>query len=65
MKTKEEINKLKEEYNALKEKLKDLTEEELKVVTGGFNVPDQQDSKDIHIYKNDVDKKQFKENFKK
>ena len=34
-KTKEELNALKEEVEALDEKLRELTEEELKQVTGG------------------------------
>ena len=35
MKTKEELNKIKEEVEAVNEKLVELTEEELKQVTGG------------------------------
>ena len=35
MKTAEELNALKEEAEALDEKLRELTEEELKQVTGG------------------------------
>lgn len=35
MKTKEELNALKEEIQTLNEKLAELTEEELKQVTGG------------------------------
>ena len=35
MKTKEQLKQLKEEYEALNIKLKELTEEELKLVTGG------------------------------
>ena len=35
MKTKEELNALKEEVEALNKKLAELTEEELKQVTGG------------------------------
>lgn len=34
-KTKEELTQLKKEYEALNNKLKDLTEEELKLVVGG------------------------------
>ena len=37
-KTKEELNKLKEEVEAVNEKLRELTEEELAHVTGGFFV---------------------------
>lgn len=36
MKTKEELGKLKEEYTELNKKLSELTEEELKQVTGGL-----------------------------
>ena len=36
MKTKEELNALKEEVEALNKKLAELTEDELKEVTGGF-----------------------------
>ena len=39
MKTKEELNALKEEVEALNKKLHELTEEELKQVTGGVGVP--------------------------
>ena len=35
-KTKEELNALKEEVNSVNEKLHELTEEELKQVTGGL-----------------------------
>ena len=35
-KTQEELNQLKKEYEALNSKLKELTEEELKLVTGGI-----------------------------
>ena len=35
-KTKEELNALKEEVEALDKKLRELTEEELKQVTGGI-----------------------------
>ena len=37
MKTKEELNALKEEVEALNKKLAELTEEELKQVTGGVD----------------------------
>ena len=36
MKTQEELNALREEVEALNKKLAELTEEELKQVTGGF-----------------------------
>ena len=35
MKTQEELRELKEEYEVLNKKLKELTEDELKLVTGG------------------------------
>ena len=38
MKTKEELNALKEEVETLNNKLKELTDDELKEVTGGTNV---------------------------
>ena len=38
MKTQEELNALKEEVVTLNEKLKELTEEELKQVTGGYDI---------------------------
>ena len=37
MKTKEELNALKEEVEVLNKKLRELTEDELKQVTGGVN----------------------------
>ena len=37
-KTKEELNTLKQEYEALNNKLKELTEDELSIVTGGNNL---------------------------
>ena len=39
MKTKEELKKLKEEYEKLNEKLKELSDDELKQVTGGNTSP--------------------------
>ena len=40
MKTKEELNALKEDVETLSKKLNGLTEEELKEVTGGYNIND-------------------------
>ena len=40
MKTKEELNALKEEVETLNKKLAELSEDELKAVTGGFAVKD-------------------------
>ena len=37
MKTKEELSALKDEYEALTQKLRELTEDELKQVTGGWH----------------------------
>ena len=39
MKTADELVALKEEVEALNEKLRELTEEELEQVTGGYHVP--------------------------
>ena len=39
MKTKEELNALKEDAETLNKKLAELTEDELKPVTGGTHVP--------------------------
>ena len=50
MKTKEELNALKEEYQSLTIKLRELTDDELKIVTGGFEVPEHDKQYDIHIY---------------
>ena len=36
-KTQEELNKLKNEYELVTNKLKELTDEELKIVTGGLS----------------------------
>ena len=40
MKTKEELNALKNEVETLNKKLAELTEDELKMVNGGFGVSD-------------------------
>lgn len=50
MKTKEELNALKQEYESLTAKLKELSEDELKIVVGGFEVPKNDKQYDIHIY---------------
>ena len=39
MKTQEELNALKKEIETLNEKLKELTEEELALVSGGVDLP--------------------------
>ncbi len=39
MKTKEELTQLKTEYEKLNQKLKELTEDELNMVTGGASGP--------------------------
>ncbi len=63
MKTKEELNALKTEVEALNKKLAELTEEELKEVVGGFEVPGGGDKFfDPHVYTNGVvDKDYFKQ----
>ena len=38
-KTQEELTQLKSEYETLKNKLKELSDEELKQVTGGTDIP--------------------------
>ena len=43
MKTKEELNALKEEFEALNRKLAELTEDELKLVSGGTGSADWED----------------------
>ena len=53
MKTKEELNALKEEVEALSKKLRELTEEELKQVTGGetiFTPPKHDPNYEFKIY---------------
>ena len=40
MKSKEELNALKEEVDTLNKKLAELNEDELKMVSGGFEAPD-------------------------
>ena len=40
MKTQEELKKIKKEYETLTTKLKELTEDELKMVTGGLKEND-------------------------
>lgn len=50
MKTQEELKKLKQEYETLAAKLKELSEEELKQVVGGFTIPEHNPNYDIHVY---------------
>ena len=52
MKTKEELKELKEEYETLNKKLKELTEDELLLVAGGFNVPKNEQIYEHNIYTN-------------
>ena len=47
MKTKEELTQLKTEYETLNIKLKELSDEELKMVTGGENLNPVPDPKDL------------------
>ena len=42
MKTKEELNTLKEKVDILNKKLAELTEDELKQVSGGIHIPDKE-----------------------
>ena len=46
-KTQEELKALKEEYEALSNKLKELTDEELNEVTGGWNILEEKEG--IHL----------------
>lgn len=50
MKTKEELFQLKKEYEALSIKLKELSEEELKEVVGGYEIPKKEGEYNFHIY---------------
>lgn len=59
MKTKEELNAIKEEFEALNKKLAELTDEELKLVTGGateFENKDDINNQEIHIYKDETNR---------
>ena len=63
MKTQEE---LKQEYEALTAKLKELTEDELEVVIGGFDIPTYDPHYDINIYTDvilDEEKNKFQKKF--
>ena len=55
MKTKEELNALKEEVETLNKKLAELTEEELKQVTGGQMIGEKEF--EYKIYENGVEDK--------
>lgn len=56
MKTKEELKALKQEYESLKRKLEELSEDELKEVTGGtdFIIPEKPNDYNYHIYTGSV-----------
>lgn len=55
-KTKKELNDLKTEYEALNNKLKELTEDELKEVTGGTDIGwDWIYERDIDDYQSDTE----------
>ena len=54
MKTKEELELLKQEYESLNNKLKELSEDELKIVTGGFVVPKNNEQYERNLYENTV-----------
>lgn len=64
-KTKEELNQLKKEYQNFKTKLSELTEDEIKEIVGGFNVPGGPEQLyEKHFYDNDLDTKEdFKNKF--
>ena len=53
-KTKEELNQLKQEYEALTNKLKELSEDELIIVTGGieYTIKDKTPDYEFTYYKN-------------
>ena len=54
MKTKEELTKLKNEVESVRAKLRELTDEELKIVTGGFEIPDEEHKYQYSLYKDKV-----------
>ncbi len=61
MKTAEELNAIKAEYEALRKKLSELTEEEMREITGGsgeidWKKPEGPGEYEIHVYTGD-DKK--------
>lgn len=60
-KTEKELNELKEEYNKLTSKLKELTTDELKMVTGGsmFDIPENNHQYAPNFYDGEVDKDKF------
>ena len=58
-KTQEELNALKEEYKNLTSKLKDLTSEELEMVTGGFDVPKNDKQYEFNQYNIDTEHTHF------
>ena len=62
-KTKEELNKLKEEYAELTSKLKELSNDELKIVIGGIFVEPKNNNsnKEFHFYSGDVDENKFED----
>ena len=66
MKTKEELNALKEEVEALNKKLRELTDDELRVVVGGSEVEflfdEKSGDKEFRIYEGTV-KKEFEPKF--
>ena len=66
MKTKEELNALKEEVETLNKKLRELTDDELRVVVGGSEVEflfdDKSVDKEFRIYEGTV-KKEFEPKF--
>ena len=64
MKTKEELKALKEEYITLNNKLKELSDDEIKEITGGFDIPTNDPNYEINIYPEEVlDADDFKKKF--
>lgn len=61
-KTQEELKQLKQEYESLSNKLKELSDDELKQVTGGGSIFDMPENNTIYehgFYGNEVDKDKF------
>lgn len=66
-KTKQELETLKQEYRSLTAKLQELSEDELMLVTGGFDfeVPGGENQYEIHVYGGKVaDEEDFTAKFK-
>ena len=61
-KTKEELNQLKQEYETLTNKLKELSEDELMIVTGGieYTIKDKTPDYEFSYYKGKLSDFRFK-----